>query len=149
MSSYNEQSGSVWSIEVFLASSVTGWQPRMSDENASLLVFPSPPINLQLEPANVNVRENDDAGTNGAMQSVTISFNTIGLSKEVQQEVDKINHKLVVVRTTDLEGVKKVYGTNVTPLTFNAQIVLGTTQEQGQGYQISCSGTTLTRGVYV
>lgn len=149
MSKYNEQSGGLWSIDVYLASSVTGWQPVMNDDNAVLLVFPNESITLQIEPDKINLREPVSTNSNGELFNTALSMNTIGLSKEVQQAIDFYNHKDVIVRTTDLEGVKKVYGTHLTPLQFLAQLAPGSTQEQGQGYQISCAGTTLSRGIYL
>lgn len=149
MSNYNEQTGGLWSVDIYLSSGVSGWSPVMNDDNSNLLVFPSVAATLQVEENGITIREINNTSTNGSLFNTGLIINTIGLDKGVQSVLDELNHKEVIIKTTDHEGIKKIYGTNLNPLTINVQTQLGQNKEQGQGATITCNGTTLKRAIYL
>lgn len=149
MSNYNEQQGGLWSIDIYEVATVTGWSPVMNDSNGNLLVFPAPVTTFQVEEDSINVREDQQVNSSGKTYTTSLSMNTIGLDAGVQAALDAIDHKLVVVKTTDHDGVVKLYGSNITPLTILSQTTTGQNREQGKGAVINCAGTTLHRAIYL
>ena len=149
--SRNEDLGGWFAIEIFAVDEILNCPLVLTNKNASKVEFISPEEQLDFLPLgeNIVIRESQKRGKNGFTYAIDAEFEISVQSKLVDDYFHAYLNKKVVIIGVQHSGLKRMYGSEKFPLTFDYRHINGTKAEDGQRMQVMVSGEVPQKPVYV
>ncbi|MBQ0907472.1 hypothetical protein KBJ98_02020 [Flavobacterium sp. F-328] len=145
-----EQLGGFCKVEFFLIEDTSNWPIVLNDETANQIILPECVVEdygkIIDESIDVNIPPKQAA--NGTTYPIEIVFNFSNRVLSLEKYLDKYQNKSVVALLTLNTGIKKLYGTNETPLIFNWKIDEGKKIEDAGLIMVSIKGEMRHRPVH-